>query len=464
MGPRSAALEARLSLSEQLSDFRNTFFQRDQPAPIPPRLLRRFSSAKIVGARAYAFRMAPLLGGAPNQLPLERDGKVRDNVVAPGSELPAEQLQRVVELLETSRTQREHALHEALRGRGHYTYRPLTRCDFEPHHTIVFHDQEGAALGGILVCFTCGEWRIIPSVSELDGSMSDAEQAVMRELFDGLQLGASLFDDQAAEELGQYRRRVYGTVRDGLTPAGVARYARWLARGSGAPPQKDARSMTRAERTRSCLWFQHELYLSRSYAHPGSGFECDDGRHFQLREQDPKQCATSQITCAASTAQVEACLAEVILDTAGLCNALPLACRDVIACLPQLDWRPRAAPGQVATTGAVSMTRPTCADPDPQRSHLESLSNFKPSDIYWVNVRANGTDWTLAEPVATPRHHALRFEFENQAEFSAFPETPQQTLRVTFQITKQDIQPVSGRQVWRNTVRARLIDVCPLPP
>lgn len=416
-----------------------------------------------MGARAYAFRMAPLLGCAPNQLPLERDGRLCDNVVAPGIELPAEQLQRVVELVETSRRQHEQALHAALRGSGHYAHRPVTRCDFDPHHTIVFHDQDGAALGGILVCFTCGEWRIIPSVSELDGSMSDAELAVMRELFDGQKLGASLFDDEAAEELGQYRRRVYGTVPDGLTPAGVARYARWLARGSGAPPQKDARSMTRAERTRSCLWFQQELYLSRSYAHPGTGFECDDGRRFQLPEQNLKQCASSQITCAVSTAQVESCLAEVILDTTGLCNALPVACRDVIACLPQLDWRPRAAPGELATTGAVSMTRPTCSDPGPQRSHLESLSNLKHSDVYWVNIRANGSDWTLAEPVAIPRHHALRLEFENQAEFPAFPETPQQALRVTFQITEQDIQPVSGRRAWRNTVRARLIDVCPLP-
>jgi hypothetical protein len=371
-------------------------------------------------------------------------------------------LQRVVESVESSRKLHEQALREAQRS-GYSARRPVSRCEFDPHHTIVFHDRDGAALGGILVCFTCREWRIIPSLPELDGYMSDAELAVMRELFDRENLGASLFIDEAAEELGEYRRRVYGSVRDGLTAAGVARYARRLASGSGAPPQKDARSMTPAERTQSCLWFQQELYLSRSYAHPGSGFECDDGRRFQLREQDVKQCATSQITCAATTAQLEACLAQVILDTAGLCTALPAACRDVIACLPQLDWRPRAAPGELTTTGAVSMTRPTCSDPDPQRPHLKSLLNLKPSDIYWINVRANGTDWTLAESVAIPHHHALRVEFENQAEFPAFPEAPQQALRVTFQVTAEDIQAVPDRHEWRNTVRARLIDVCPSP-
>jgi hypothetical protein len=68
-----------------------------------------------------------------------------------------------------------------------------------------------------------------PSVPELDGKMSDAEVAVMRELFDGLKLGASLFDDEAAEALAEYRSRVYGTVRSGLAPAGEARYAGWLA-------------------------------------------------------------------------------------------------------------------------------------------------------------------------------------------------------------------------------------------
>jgi hypothetical protein len=30
----------------------------------------------------------------------------------------------------------------------------------------------------------------------------------------------------------------------------------------------------------------------------------------------------------------------------------------------------------------------------------------------------------LAEPAAIPRHHALRFEFENQAQFPAFPKHP----------------------------------------
>ena len=38
------------------------------------------------------------------------------------------------------------------------------------------------------------------------------------------------------------------------------------------------------------------------------------------------------------------------------------------------------------------MTRPTCSDPDPQSVHLESLFNLKPSEIYWVNVRANETE------------------------------------------------------------------------
>jgi hypothetical protein len=461
--PRSEPLDARLALLERLSDFRNTFFQREQPAPVAPKLMRRFSSASIVGARAFAFRMAPLLDCAPDKLPLLPDGKVCDKAVAPGVELSGERLRRVVELVESSRKLQEQAVRAAQQS-GHYSSRPTTRCDFDPHHALVFYDEHGAALGGILVCFSCREWRIIPSISGLDGSMSDSELAVMRDLFDGAQLGASLFEDQAAEELAAYRQRVYGSLHDGLTAAGKARLSRSLARGSGVEPSKDARRLTAAERTRGCLWFQQELYLNRSDAHPGSGFECDDGRRFQLREQDVKQCASSQITCAASAAQLEACLAQVILDTPGLCSALPADCRGVIACLPQLDWRPRAAPGELATSsGVVSMTRPTCSDPDPRRSHLESLSTLEPSEIYWVNVRANGSDWTLAEAAAIPRHHALRFEFENRAEFPAFPEAPEQALRVTFQVTAHDIQAVPGRHEWRNTVRARLIDVCPLP-
>ena len=110
------------------------------------------------------------------------------------------------------------------------------------------------------------------------------------------------------------------------------------------------------------------------------------------------------------------------------------------------------------------MTRSMCSDREPQRSHLDSLLDLQPSEIRWVKMHADGTDWTLAEPVAIPRHHALRFEFENQAEFLVLPESPKQALRVTFQIIAQDIQPPSAGRDFRNTVRARLIDVCSLPP
>jgi hypothetical protein len=117
---------------------------------------------------------------------------------------------------------------------------------------------------------------------------------------------------------------------------------------------------------------------------------------------------------------------------------------------------------RVALSDRLS-ARPTCSDSEVRGSHLESLFNVESSNVYWINLRANGMDWTPSEPVAIPYHHALRFEFENQAQFPALPVAPEQALRATFQITAQDIQPVPGRHEWRHTVRARLLDVCPLP-
>jgi hypothetical protein len=117
----------------------------------------------------------------------------------------------------------------------------------------------------------------------------------------------------------------------------------------------------------------------------------------------------------------------------------------------------------VTTKAPQAMPRPTCTNTSPATPpHLESVLNIKPHDVYWVQVRAIGQEWTLAEPVAFPRHHAVRLEFTNQSDFPAFPEQPEQTLRVSFEVTAQNIQQVPGQLQWRNTVSARLIDVCPL--
>jgi hypothetical protein len=233
------------------------------------------------------------------------------------------------------------ALREAKRKGGSYQTRAVTRCDFDPHHTIVFYDRDGAALGGAAVCFTCGEWRIFPKIQDGDGIMSEQECTTLSSLFDGFALGARLFDDAAASELSEYLERVYGRPPDQLTEAGKARRAHELARGSGVEPMKDARSLTVDERARICLWFQDELRRNRSTARPGGGFECANGRKFAVRDDSVAQCANSKVNCEVTTAQLEACLGEIVVDAAALCApTLPVACRDVIACLPQLTWRP----------------------------------------------------------------------------------------------------------------------------
>jgi len=121
-----------------------------------------------------------------------------------------------------------------------------------------------------------------------------------------------------------------------------------------------------------------------------------------------------------------------------------------------------SSPAPVAAKDAPAVPRPTCADPHSATlPHLQSVVAIKPHDVFWVKVLATAQEWTLAEPVALPYHHALRLEFSNQSEFPAFPEKPEQTLRVSFEVTAQDIRQVPGRRQWRNTISARLLEVCP---
>lgn len=132
-----------------------------------------------------------------------------------------------------------------------------------------------------------------------------------------------------------------------------------------------------------------------------------------------------------------------------------------LACCAQPESRAAAAPGIVKD--ARVLARPTCADstsatPPPFRSFLD----LKPHDVFSAKVHATRAEWTLAEPVAFPYHHAVRLEFSNQEAFPEFPELPEQMLRVSFEVTSQDIKQVPGREQWRNTVRARLFAVCAL--
>jgi len=133
-----------------------------------------------------------------------------------------------------------------------------------------------------------------------------------------------------------------------------------------------------------------------------------------------------------------------------------------LACCAQPKPRAAAAPGIVKA--APVLPRPRCADSTSATPpQLRSFLDVKPHDVFSATVHATRAEWTLAEPVAFPRHHAVRLEFSNQDAFPAFPEQPEQMLRVFFEVTSQDIEQVPDREQWRNTIRARLLDVCPLP-
>jgi hypothetical protein len=343
--PRSEVLEARLETWDALHDFRNAFFQREQPDAKRPRLRRSFSTKGIASARAYAYRTVPELGwcSSPTELPVERDGRICDEVVAPGAVLDAAQLQGVLGLLDSA-IGRLRALQKEARARGYTYHGPLTRCDFDPHHTVLFYDEAGAVIGGLLVCFSCSDWVVVPSHPDLQKLMSREERAALHELFEALGLGSRSFDSDTRNELFEYRGRVYGTPPNELTEAGKLQQTRRIALRSGIDPLAPARGLTAVQRLRSCTWFHHELRVGGAYAHPGSGYECVDRRTFRLREHSVDQCAAVKLRCDATAGQIESCLAALLPTPAVLCESpgLPAPCKDVIGCLPELEWDPQA--------------------------------------------------------------------------------------------------------------------------
>jgi hypothetical protein len=349
---RNAAFEAQLAEWARLNDFRNTFFQREQPAAKPLRIRAPFATAGIASARAFTYGIA-LDCASTRGLPVDQAGRMCEGAYAPGAELSAEQLGRALAVVDAA-FGRVRTLRAEAKARGSTYHSPVSRCEFDPHHALLFYDASGAVIGGLLVCFSCALWVSVPSHPGLEQMMSKEEVLAMDELFGGFGLGSRFFGD-ASRDLWEYERRVYGTPYSGLTDAGNRRREDRVALHSGVDPLTPVRTLTRAQRLRSCTWFHQELSLGK-LAHPGSGFECLSGQVYSLREQSTSECADVKPRCDTTVGQMEACLGVVLVDPGALCVPGPPApCNGVIDCLPELEWgKPRAA----VTTPASDGSRP----------------------------------------------------------------------------------------------------------
>jgi len=341
--PREVELGRLLAERDALADPRATFSAITQRAPRRPYAVaaqgpfpRPGDAAEI---RLYTFGRGRLEGcPAGPRLPFTEEGTLCADVVVPGVVLGAVHRARVESLVPDA----EARLVEEKKG-DYVASRPVTRCDFDPHHAVAFFDAEGSAIAKILVCFSCGEWIVSPSSEATGGTephqMTPAERATLAALFDVHGLAAWAMAGPLADEVRAYEVARFGTEQ-APTALGLARRATRLAPGSGAPRDTPMRALSRADRARLCAWIAAEVRPAREPTRT-RGYACTSGARWTNRIAEPA-CATTPTACESTVGEVEACL-RVLREPEDLCAApeeVSKACQGLLGCLPGLTREP----------------------------------------------------------------------------------------------------------------------------
>ena len=94
---------------------------------------------------------------------------------------------------------------------------------------------------------------------------------------------------------------------------------------------------------------------------------------------------------------------------------------------------------------------------------LTSYVDVKVPAKYWVDMTWQDGEWRPAAHLPMPHHHATRLELTNVAEFAALATHRDKRVRLTVEIAARDIRKVPGRDEWRATYRARILDACVHP-
>jgi hypothetical protein len=105
------------------------------------------------------------------------------------------------------------------------------------------------------------------------------------------------------------------------------------------------------------------------------------------------------------------------------------------------------------------MTLERCAEPTcPQ---LSSYVTVEVPGTYWVDVTFE-REWTPAEYIPMPHHHATRLELTNEAELPALAAHRTQRVRLTIAIESREIYRAGSRDTgaWRAIYRARILEAC----
>jgi len=221
----------------------------------------------------------------------------------------------------------------------------VVRCDFDPHHALVYLDENDVTIAVLEPCFLCHQWRIRPS-SRPD-VMNDREPPVMSEeqrsvlggILDAHHLGAWTLEEgtERVRRVSEYLRRVYGgysmrLAAEGhsLTARGRALQAAWVAKEPDVDRDASPKRSSAQDRERLCAWYQGELEAQGQQS--GGGFECANGVRYVLSLGDGN-CEASALACDRSVRDIEDCLRAFARGPDAVCQAgFPRACVGLGAC------------------------------------------------------------------------------------------------------------------------------------
>ncbi len=332
------AMEARLRELETLHDARGTYGNAPQaPAnsfrSIAP--LGRFPASKVARATMVTFGHSG--GGkepcAREAEPLRADGTFCSDVRTGHTDLSDEERQAVLGLPQLMMAADPKAPRPASFSIA------VTRCDFDPHHGIVFFDAKGVPVARIVICLSCNEWIVAPASEPTGGArptiMPKDARALFVRIAEAHGLAPWIFDDEQQRALQTYVRDTYGTEEE-PTALGRQRRRTRLATGSGLPRDRALRDLGANDRAKLCTWVNDEVRpeAGRSRRSEGYGYECADGTEWMGRPNETA-CAARELPCASSVATLEACLLE-FREPESLCGPPPKSCEGLLDCIPGL--------------------------------------------------------------------------------------------------------------------------------
>jgi hypothetical protein len=284
--------------------------------------------------RAYAWAGSGACASRAPLRPFESDGTPCSGVVA-SADLSADEMKSVIDLVADMQAR--------MRAGGPIG---VVRCDFDPHHALVFLDESDTPIAIVEPCFICHQWRIRPSMrpdvmNDYEPPLMTPEQRLaLARIIDAHHLGAWTMDDDDEDRkrtLAYVEQRFGGTSMFHAAQSGTLteRGKRLQAALVAAPPDVDRDAAPKrtspADRHKLCAWYQTQFEANGLPFH-SSGFECKNGRSWQL-SLDEGACEKAASACDRSVRDIEACLRAYARGPQEICeNGFPRSCEGMQEC------------------------------------------------------------------------------------------------------------------------------------